>query len=167
MGKPAKALDLVIKTGNLSKEEIARRRANEEAIRIRDRVILPSDDVMKDQLALKYFNHMKKVFNCMEAFYALPDELTVNRYCMACADFDRTRAYYVRGMISQRVEGKTINRKFTFNEKMTASNQVDKKTEILIKFEDRMFLNPLSRYKNIPPKPPEVKKNPMQDEFDV
>ena len=165
MARHAKAIDLV--KGHKSNEELARRRANEEAIRIRDKVILPSDDVMQDQLALKYFNHMKKVFACMESFYALPDELTVNRYCMAHADYDRTRAYYTRGIISQRIEGKTINRKFNFNERITLSNQVDKKGEILIKYEDRMFLNPLSRYKSIPPKAPEPKKNPMTEEFDV
>jgi hypothetical protein len=39
--------------------------------------------------------------------------------------------------------------------------------DMLIKMQDRLFLNPLSKCKNVPKKEADKPKNPMEDEYDI
>jgi phage terminase small subunit len=44
---------------------------------------------------------------------------------------------------------------------------INKKMDMLIKMQDRLFLNPLAKIKNVPKKEKEKPKNPMEEEYDI
>ena len=48
---------------------------------------------------------------------------------------------------------------------MALENSINKKMDALVKMEDRLFLNPLSKVKNIPKSPPKTKDDPNAELF--
>jgi hypothetical protein len=49
---------------------------------------------------------------------------------------------------------------------LALESAINKKMDMLIKMEDRLFLNPLSKIKNIPKNPPKGSGDPNADLFD-
>lgn len=126
-GNNSKPLQLV--KGHRTKAEIEYREKAEKAMQTKTE-FKPTPAVKSDPVALKEFKRLKKLYGLMAAeFVDGLDEGMVNRYCL---------------LISQ--EQALLGGDF---------QELHKTREMLIKIEDRLFLNPSSRVKAIPKKPQE------------
>jgi hypothetical protein len=98
-----------------------------------------SPAVKADPVAHKEFLRLKKLYKNIEFVDGL-DEQMINRYCL---------------LISQ-------------EQKLMESDDflaLHKTREMILKLEDRLFLNPVSRIKAIPKKPPEEEKESPMAQF--
>ena len=159
MGRNAKNVALHLAEGNpnrLTKAEIERRK--EAEIKIGNKMILASDMVMADQVALQKFQHLKSIYKGIE-FVGAADETLINRYCLTFSQYQQ--------LLEFKIKGKNGRKKLTLDEVLKLDSRIDKKQELLVKMEDRLFLNPVARLKNVPKKEKKKPTNPMEKEFDV
>jgi hypothetical protein len=98
--------------------------------------------VKADPIAHKEFLRLKKLYKNIQYVDGL-DEQMINRYCL---------------LISQ--EQRLVERNDPEEFQM-----LHKTREMILKLEDRMFLNPTARIKAIPKKPPEEKKESPMAQF--
>lgn len=159
MGRNAKNVALHIAEGNpnrLTKAEIERRKENE--IKVGSKTIVASEMVMKDQVALQEFQHLKAIYKGIDIVGAA-DETLINRYCTTFSQY--------QSLLEYKIKGRNGRRKFNLDELLQLDARIDKKQELLIKMEDRLFLNPVARLKNVPKREKKKPRNPMEEEFDV
>jgi phage terminase small subunit len=109
-----------------------------------------SPAVKSDPIAHKEFLRLKKLFKNIEYIDGL-DEQIINRYCMMVSEVENLQKLYSK---SEEIE--TI---------ISLDKQINKKRDMLLKLEDRLFLNPTSRIKSIPKTPEEEKKGSAMAEF--
>jgi len=135
-GNRSKPLQLI--KGHRTKEEIEFRRKAEQAMKTGS-TLKATDDVKADPVAYKEFKRLKKLYSQMEAdFVDGLDTQAVNRYCLLISQEKRLLD-----------EGDFL--------------ALHKTREMILKLEDRLFLNPLSRIKAVPKQPPEKKESPMAE----
>ena len=71
---------------------------------------------------------------------------------------------------SKKIKGerrKALNEYYRIDHVLKLETAINKKHDILIKLEDRLFLNPLAKIKNVP-KPQKLKPdNPMEEEYGI
>ena len=154
MGRNAQPVELILAKGrshHLTKAEIERRKAAQ--IKTGQRTFKASEQVMADPVALAKFKQLKKLFKGIEFVEAL-DENLINRYCLTCSQLQALLNY--RAATAGTLE---------FDEMLKLDARIDKKQDLLIKMEDRMFLNPVARLKNVPKKEP-PQKDPFGEMFD-
>lgn len=154
MGRNAQPVELILAKGrshHLTKAEIERRKAAQ--IKTGQRTFKASEQVMADPVALAKFKQLRKLFKDIEFVEAL-DENLINRYCLTYSQLQALLEY--RAANAGALE---------FNQMLKLDARIDKKQELLIKMEDRMFLNPVARLKNVPKKEPQ-KADPFGAEFD-
>lgn len=159
MGRNAQPVEVIKSKGkshHLTQAEIARRKAAE--IKIGNKKIIASEAVMADQVALQMFQHLKTLYKNIE-FVGSADDALINRYCLTSSEYQHLLVY--------RNKGKNGRRKLTLDEFLKLDTRIDKKQDLLIKMEDRLFLNPVARIKNVPHKEKKKHINPMEEEFDV
>lgn len=140
-GRPSKPVQLIKLEGNKdrrTKKELEFREKSEKALRTGSK-FKESPAVKSDPIAHKEFLRLKKLYKDIEYVEGL-DERMINRYCL---------------LISQ--EQRLVERNDPDEFQM-----LYKTREMILKLEDRLFLNPTARIKAIPKKPPEEeKKSPM------
>ena len=153
MGRNAQPIDILVAKGkkHLTKAEIERRKSVQ--IKTGHKTFKASDRVMANQLALEKFKHLKKLYKEIDFVDGL-DENLINRYCITYAQF--------QDLLDYRDDNKL---KLDFDGMLKLDSRIDKKQDLLIKMEDRLFLNPVSRLKNVPKKEPK-KEDPNADLFD-
>lgn len=182
MGRPAKPIDLLLMEGkkHLTKDEIEERRNAE--IKFGDKKIKCPDYVKDDIIALKKWKELKKLFSDFE-FVSAGDSEIVARYCVTYSEYlDLRKSYqkikeinYDSSALDAAIDAELKNEDgssekiFTYKVKkqlrdmisvnalLTIENAINKKVELLCKMEDKMFLNPISKLKNIPKKQEEEK----------
>lgn len=116
-----------------------------------------SDQVAADKIAHREFLRLKKMFAKIPFIDGL-DEQVINRYCLevsALSGFQDSVAtldkmFDESETVEQRIEIKNMILK-------TLSAMMKSK-ELLLKYEDRLFLNPAGRVKSIPKAPPAKEK---------
>ena len=108
-----------------------------------------SDAVKADPIAHKESLRLKKLYKHIQYVDGL-DEQMINRYCL---------------LISQeKSQQELLNETDDSKEKMGLYKSIDKTREMLLKLEDRLFLNPTARVKAIPKtQQEEGKKSPMAE----
>jgi len=140
-GRPSKPVQLIKLEGksHRTKAELEHREKMEKAL-YTGTTFRESPAVKADPVAHKEFLRLKKLYKNIQFVDGL-DEQMINRYCL---------------LISQ-------------EQKLMESGDdfvaLHKTREMILKLEDRLFLNPVSRIKAIPKKPPEEEKESPMAQF--
>jgi phage terminase small subunit len=163
-GRHAKPIELHLQQGgkHLTKSEIETRQAQEQKLKSGVSKYRPSDKVMQSPIAISMFKKLKKLYKDIDYIEKL-DENIINRYCLLTAEADEieTRIVNLNGLINK-CENDTDRIGYY---KIISSSEItlNKINDMILKLEDRLFLNPVSRIKNVPKKP-EQKEAPSEEE---
>lgn len=143
MARPAKPVSLHLANGNkrcLTKAEIEHRQKNE--IKLGNQSFVCPDNVVNDKIALDKWNELMVIYSDIE-FVGTADAGILERYCMLTSDLYRLRKI-------QSLEWTKYERgEITFEAYNKVEQAINKKNELLVKIEDRIFLNPVCRIKNV------------------
>jgi phage terminase small subunit len=164
-GRPAKPIDLHLAEGrkHLTKEEIEARRAQENGLRSHTK-FRPSDKVMQNPVALQTFKKLKKLYKEIDYVDGL-DELVINRYCIMTAEVESLEKMIAR-MDNDLDECENADSRVQLYKTIqNAEMTVNRLRDMLLKIEDRLFLNPTARIKNVPQKPKEEPHTSKWDSF--
>lgn len=184
VGRNAKPIDLIMADGNkrhLTKTEIEHRKNTE--IRFgNDKLVCPKH-IKNNKNAYAKWKELIRLYKDFN-FVASGDVGMLGRYCMAYSeylDLIERRAiinqlsinieehYYIEKELKDaEVPEKRIEKmieKYEFILSIGGLIALDKainaKMDALVKMEDRLFLNPLAKIKNVPKKPPEEEKTEL------
>ena len=177
MGRSAKPVELLMLEGkkHLTKEEIEERKNSE--IRFGDKKIKCPNYVKNDEVAYKKWKEINKLFKEFE-FVSAGDSELIARYCATYSEYQDLRESYQKikeihydsAALDEAIEAElknedgTSDKIFSYKVKkqlrdmisvnalLSIESAINKKAEMLSKMEDRMFLNPISKVKNIPKK---------------
>lgn len=163
-GRPSKPVQLLKIEGksHRTKEELEHREKMEKSL-YTGTTFKESTAVKEDPIAHKEFLRLKKLYKSIQYVDGL-DEQVINRYCMMVSQ-EKAMQKFIEKM------NEDIDRCEDFSDRLnlykTISGATAKLVQVrnmLIKLEDRLFLNPTARIKSIPKTPTEEKKNsPMAD----
>ncbi len=177
MGRSAKPVELLMLEGkkHLTKEEIEERRDSE--IKFGDRKIKCPNYVKKDNIAHGKWKEINKLFKDFD-FISAGDSELIAKYCMTFSEYIKLRESYQKieeihydcEALDKAIEAELKNKDGTsektfsykvkkqlrdmisINALLQIESAINKKVDMLMKMEDRMFLNPISKIKNIPKK---------------
>ena len=151
MVRRAKPIALHLAQGNpnhLTKAEIEHRKKSE--IKIGDSKLTPPEFIKNDLIAYAKWKEIVKIFKNFD-FVSSGDVGLIARYC-------KTYAEYLEA-----IERKKIfenNAEISLDDLIKLDSLINKKMDLLTKMEDRLFLNPLAKIKNVPKKE-EEKEDPL------
>lgn len=163
MARPSKPVDLIVLEGksHRTKEELENREKAEKQLRT-GKQFKASPEVKADKEAYAKFKHLKKLFGGIIYVEGL-DETFINRYCLLHAETRRMENAMKE--MEDRAAGENLEFEVMLELAKTImgmDKQLMKRRDMLMKMEDRMFLNPAARIKSIPKKPPQEKEeDPM------
>ncbi len=167
MGRNGQPIDIVQANGkkHLTKAEIQQRKDSE--IKTGTNSLRCPDYVKRDIHAYKKWKEIIKVYKDVD-FVSSGDVGMLARYCMTHSEYlklleqreriERFEISYERlqeHFDVELLEG--LDAFFRFGPVMQLDTAINKKMDLLLKMEDRSFLNPLSKVKNVPKKPKEEK----------
>lgn len=180
MGRSAKPVELLMLEGkkHLTKEEIEERRNLE--IKFGDNKIKCPNYVKNDEIAYKKWKEINKLFKGFD-FISAGDSELIAKYCVTFSEYMKLRKMYQKideihydcEALDKAIEAElknedgTSEKVFSYKVKkqlrdmisvnalLQIESAINKKVDMLMKMEDRMFLNPISKIKNIPKKPKE------------
>lgn len=153
--KPTNLLRLEGK-GHRTKAELEYRERGEKALQT-DMRFNESPQVKADPTAHREFVRLRKLYAKIEIVEAL-DEQIINRYCLEISE-----TYQLRDMVARLTADLDGVEEFADRLKIydlihKANVAMSKNKEMLIKLEDRLFLNPAARIKAVPKTPPKEEK---------
>ena len=155
-GRPSKPTDMILLEGksHRTKAELNHRKSAEQALYTGEN-FRESVQVKNNPIAHKEFSRLKKLYAKIAYIDAL-DQQVINRYCLEIANQIRLAD------LAEKLELKIDE----INDNMRTSNivalfkaisgveyEIRKSKEFLLKFEDRLFLNPASRIRSVPKTP--------------
>ena len=164
-GRPSKPVDLIVLEGrtHLTKKQIEDRRKKEESLKS-DSPYQPNKKVKSNPVALEMFYKLQKLYRNIDYVDGL-DENIINRYCLLTAEVDGME------QLLQRMES-DIDKCGSSGEMVTMYKSIsgmegnlNRSRDMLLKMEDRMFLNPTARVKNVPKKQEEPPKTEFVRKF--
>ena len=167
MARPSKPVDLIIMTGgkNLTKKEIKLRKEKEDELKSKCKYN-PNNKVKQNAEALKMFNKLKKLYKDIEYVDGL-DENIINRYCLLTSEVDAMENLLAR-MNNDIDKCENSAQMITMYKSISGMEScLNKARDMLLKMEDRMFLNPTSRVKSVPKKPEEKKPSELERKFGI
>lgn len=140
--------------GHRTKAELALRKKGEEALYTGE-TIKESPEVKQNKIAHAEFSRLAILYSSVKCVDAL-DQPIINRYCMETANQAALRDRI------ERLENELNKDDIEWSDRMniwkliaTIEAQMIKGKEFLLKYEDRLFMNPVSRIKSIPKTPEE------------
>lgn len=168
MGRNGQPIDILTANGkkHLTKAEIDHRKKSE--IRLGNNKLKCPPFVKTDIEAYAKWREITKIYKDID-FVSSGDVGLLARYCMTFSEYlklltqknqiERFEINYER-MLEQfdpeLLEG--LDTFFKMDPVMKLDNAINKKMDMLIKMEDRLFLTPLAKVKNVPQKPKEEKQ---------
>ena len=164
-GRPSKPVELILLEGktHLTKKQIAERKAKEESLKS-DSPYQPNKKVKNNPVALETFLKLQKLYKKIDYVDGL-DENIINRYCLLTAEVDAME------QLLQRMES-DIDKCGSSGEMVTMYKSIsgmegnlNRSRDMLLKMEDRLFLNPTARVKNVPKKQEEPVKTENDRKF--
>jgi len=178
-GRRGQPIDLLVQKGkkHLTNEEKKRRKEGE--IKIGESKFTCPDFVLKDPKALEKWQEIMELYKDVD-FVSNGDTGHLARYCKTFSEYlnliDRMSRIRDIHEDSDDIDN-YINDSDEFDNKIkkqlvdmvsTAAmlqieGAVNKKQDMLIKMEDRLFLNPLAKVRNVPKKP-ETPKDPLKEQ---
>lgn len=189
-GRNAKSIGLHLAEGNpshLTKAEIAARQAAEVKLGEKDLAKLKKPGfVSKDKAAAKLWNELIKEYKSAAAqgveLLTSSDVGTLALYCKTYSEYERLLAAYQRiDKIAENTDAlydyilgqqdeyvmkamAQIAQLASIDGILKIETAVNKKMDMLLKLQDRLFLNPLAKVKNVP-KPKEAPKESAMAKF--
>lgn len=159
MPNKPKTVELLLHEGTArkTKAEIKYREKAEKELRIGDQTFIITENVLNDQRAIRKWNELVKIYKGWK--YVTDIDLnTIEKYCLLYSE------YYQLLEIRKQLEKQypDIIQLYTVLQEIKYDTTINKKYEILMKFEDRMFLNPLSRIRAVPMKKEEPKETYLE-----
>lgn len=189
MSKNAQPIDVLLAKGkkHLTKAEIASRKESEiklgkDALK---RIIAP--DYVKNNL-IAYDKWKKLIAEYKEAakndieILSSTDIEVLAKYCITHSEYlaliDRRNRVDELDFVminygpkdSAKIKGarrKALNEYYRVEHVLKLETAINKKHDLLIKLEDRLFLNPLAKVRNVPKKEKPKPENPMESEYNV
>jgi phage terminase small subunit len=183
-GRRGQPIDLLIAKGkkHLTNEEKKRRKEYE--IKIGQGKFVCPEFVLKDPKALEKWIEIMELYKDVD-FVSNGDTGHLARYCKTFSEYYELLDAYQRvseihydcseltdaiddidgdgkRLYSYKVQ-KALKDLFSINAILTIETAINKKMDMLIKMEDRLFLNPLAKVRNVPKKP-EEKKDLLKDQ---
>lgn len=167
MGRNGQPIDILTANGkkHLTKAEIEHRKKSE--VKTGTNALRCPDYVKKDIQAFKKWKEIIKVYKDVD-FVSSGDIGMLARYCITFSEYlklldqrDRIERFEIdyerlsEHFDAELLEG--LDAFFKFGPVMQLDTAINKKMDLLLKMEDRSFLNPLSKVKNVPQKPKEEK----------
>lgn len=186
VGRNAKPIDLIMADGNkrhLTKAEIEHRKNTE--IRFgNDKLVCPKH-IKNDKIAYAKWKELIRLYKDFD-FVASGDVGMLGRYCMAYSEYmdlleRRTMVCQLmpkvdddeNEIIKDQLDAGNVHPKriqkmiekyeyiLSFSGIISLDKAINAKMDALVKMEDRLFLNPLAKIKNVPKKPPEEEKTEL------
>lgn len=162
-GRPSKPVQLIKLEGNKDKRtkaELEYREKMEQSLYTGTN-FKESPAVKSDPVAHKEFLRLKKLYKHIQFVDGL-DEQIINRYCLMVSE--EKSLLDLLGKIQEDIDAidDPTERAELYKTYANLMNKLNKTRDMLLKIEDRLFLNPTARVKAIPKKPPEEEKeSPM------
>ena len=170
-GRNGQPVELILAKGrshHLTKEIVEQRKASE--IKTGTKTLKCPDYVKNDVNAFKRWKEIIKIYKDVD-FVSSGDVGMLARYCMTHAEYIRlleNRKHLEALEADWSQYGDIFPEDFSFrieqilklNPLLQLETAINKKMDLLIKMEDRSFLNPLAKVKNVPKKEPE-KQDPL------
>lgn len=169
MGRRAKSIGLHLFEGNqshLTKEEIEHRQ--ESQIKLGVKKFRCPDLVMCNKVAKGKWNELIKIFQEDENdLVTSADVGIIERYCLLYADLREAKI-----LKNQKVTTTTCSHDLfgevefiqtDLDDYAKISSVISKLSNELTKLEERLFVNPLARLKNVPPKQKEKESDPLKN----
>ena len=166
-GRNAKPVELHLLNGNkrgLTKAEIKARKEQEGKLRSGATKFKLSPQVKNDPVAHSMFKKLKKLYKGIEYVEGL-DENIINRYCLVHSEY-LSLSDMRKSLTDLYNAADTASRLSIADNIIEIDKQIEKKMNMLIKLEDRLFLNPTARIKNVPKKEQPKEKDSNADLFD-
>ena len=192
-GRPAKPIELLITEGrkHLTKSEIAERKKSE--IHFGDSKLKCPEFVRTDEIAYRKWKELTTLYKEFD-FVSSGDSGLLSRYCKSFSEYNDLLSSYQRikeihydskeldeflnesyeddsgedvtwkPLFAYKVK-KQLRDMISINALLSVESAINKKMDMLIKMEDRMFLNPLSKVKSIPKKAEKEKEDPNAGMF--
>lgn len=181
-GRHAKPIQLHLQNGNkrhLTKAEIEHRQKSE--IRLGDKTMKCPSFVKDDVQAYKKWKELKKLYADVD-FVSSGDIGMLSRYCMTFSQYLKLLERLKRikkiaeepedvedlvlsmNELTARVQKRLLDIVST-DGVLRIEKAVNQKLDILMKMEDRLFLNPVAKVKNIPKQDPKRESDPNADMF--
>lgn len=163
-GRNAQPLSIIKAKGHshhLTKKEVERRKAAE--IKISKKTFKACPQVLMDPRALREFRRIKKLYQEIE-FVGSLDEHLINQYCLSVAELDDLVAYLASTREKMRSELPSM-RADGISQFMAVDIEVRMKRQEIVRMSDRLYLNPVSRTKNVPKKAEDSKADPNASMF--
>lgn len=165
MGRNAQPIDILQANGkkHLTKAEIEQRKKNE--IKFGTDNLKCPNFVKNNVVAYKKWKEILKIYKDVD-FVSSGDIGLLARYCMSFSEYEdmleaRRKLNDVEIDWSKYENivpedfAESINRLLKLGPLLQIDTAINKKMDMLIKMEDRLFLNPLSKVKNVPKAPKE------------
>lgn len=128
---------------------------HENKMNIGKKVFKPSEEVLKDSIALKQFKRITKIYKEFE-FVSDVDNDIINRYCLLCSDLDEI--YAKKREIERCPRYDTLTKCELLNKSKIMSDYL-KMLDLKLKYEDKLFLNPAARLRSLPKKEEQKPEN--------
>lgn len=160
MGRNAQPIEIIKGKGrsnHLTKAEIERRKAAEIKLGEKDLEKLSPPDFIKNNVtAYKHWKqHIKEYKEAAKEGIEILTSADIGQLALYCRTFSEYES-----LINFSKDDLDIS------DYLKLETAINKKMDMLIKMQDRLFLNPLARIKNVPTKEKKKPDNPM-DEFGI
>lgn len=162
MGRPALPIAVIQARGktHLTKKQIAERAKSEVKLGSADLAsLVPPPYVKQDLVAYGYWKKHIAEYSAAAADGAeilkTSDAGLLAMYCKTQADYERLLEYLQANRNGLRLE-----------DVLKMEQAINRKLDSLLKMQDRLFLNPLAKVKNVPKKPEKPPDNPA-DKFGI
>lgn len=156
-GRPSKPIELLAHENktHLTKEEIEHRKQAEQSLYTGE-TFLETEQVKKNEIAHEEFLRLQKLYSNITYIDAL-DQGIINRYCLEIATLERLQNLF--DMMESKVgEAEPQDLSDLYKSINGILGKINKSKELLLKYEDRLFLHPTARIKAIPKKPEKEEK---------
>jgi phage terminase small subunit len=165
-GRKGQPVDLLLLKGatHLTKEEIARRKQAEDELKSGVSRFHPSDQVLMNPIAKETFIKLLTLYQDIEYVEGL-DEAVINRYCIMTAEAERVQSLLIK--MEEDIDNceKPSERVNLYKAIASAEITVCRIRDRLLQMEDRLFMNPTSRVRNVPKKQKEKPKTQFEERF--
>ncbi|MEY8001599.1 P27 family phage terminase small subunit [Clostridium sp. Mt-5] len=182
MGRNAKPIELLLAQGkkHLTKAEIKQRKDSE--LKLGNHKLICPNYIKNDVNAYKKWKEITKIYKEVD-FVSSGDTGLLARYCMTHSEYINLlqRMKRISSIVEEDSDGvedyidnseefdrrikKQLKDMVSAEAVLRLETAINKKMDMLIKMEDRLFLNPLAKVKNIPKKTSEKPKTEFDKRF--
>lgn len=162
-GRPPKPIEFAVidnRDSRYTQKVIKERLESEKEMKIGDYNFKPTQRILDNQKTLKKWNELIALYQGFK-FVTTVDTDLLEEYCITHVEY--YELLDCKKEIESKIEDK-IKLQHATNE-LKIDYRINKKLEVLIKLQDRLFLNPTSRIKNVPIKKEEKKSKDLADQM--